>query len=158
MRNIELGEKLRSHRGELTALMESELGAEKLEALEKVIYPVDLSYDDVIEDIVDSDRYDNSDNYSYNGTTDDFIKAFKLVLTDDDIEFIKEFIHDEFENLPFYNGEITDEFLYLIFKDHYYDDEFSKELESIEDLASMLIADKYYKYFKLDFIKEFLGE
>lgn len=158
MRNIELGEKLKSHRGELKALMESELGAEKLEALEKVIYPVDLSYDDVIEDIVDSDRFDNSDNYSYDGTTDDFIKAFKLVLTDDDIEFIKEFINDEFGNLPFYDGKIDDEFLYLIFKDHYYDDEFEKELSNIEDIASMLIADKYYKYFKLDFIKNFLGE
>ena len=79
MRNIELGEKLRNRRKELEALMESELGAEKLEALEKVIFPVDLSYDDVIEDIVDSDRYDNSDNYSYDGITDDFIKAFKLV-------------------------------------------------------------------------------
>ena len=53
MRNIELGEKLRNRRKELEALMESELGAEKLEALEKVIFPVDLSYDDVIEDIVD---------------------------------------------------------------------------------------------------------
>lgn len=154
MKNIELGEKLRSHRGELTALIESELGAEKLEALEKVIYPVDLSYDDVIEDIVDSNRYDNSDNYSYDGTTDDFIKAFKLVLTDDDIEMLK----DDLESLPFYKGEIDDELLYLIFKDHYYDDEFEKELSNIEDIALMLIADKYYKYFKLDFIKEFLGE
>ena len=59
MRNIELGEKLRNRRKELEAL-------------------IDLSYDDVIEDIVDSDRYDNSDNYSYDGTTDDFIKAFKM--------------------------------------------------------------------------------
>ena len=158
MRNIELGKKLRNRRKELEALMESELGAEKLEALEKVIYPVDLSYDDVIEDIVDSDRYDNSDNYSYDGTTDAFIKAFKLVLTDDDIEFIKEFINDEFDNLPFYKGEITDELLYLIFKDKDYDDKFYKVLTNIEDLALMLIADKYYKYFKLDFIKEFLGE
>ena len=41
MRNIELGEKLRNRRKELEALMESELGAEKLEALEKVIFPVD---------------------------------------------------------------------------------------------------------------------
>ena len=154
MRNIELGEKLRNRRGELTALMERELGAEKLEALEKVIFSVDLSYDDVIEDIVDSDRYDNSDNYCYDGTTDDFIKAFKLVLTDDDIEFLK----DDLEKLPFYKGEIDDELLYMIFKDHYYDDEFERELSNIDDIASMLIADKYYKYFKLDFIKEFLGE
>ena len=154
MRNIELGEKLSNRRKELQALMESELGAEKLEALEKVIFPVGLSYDDVIEDIVDSDRYDNSDNYSYDGTTDDFIKAFKLVLTDDDIETLK----DDLEKLPFYKGEIDDELLYMIFKDHYYDDEFEKELNNIEDIASMLIADKYYKYFKLDFIKEFLGQ
>ena len=154
MKNIELGEKLRSHRGELTALMERELGAEKLEALEKVIYPVDLSYDDVIEDIVDSDRYDNSDNYSYDGTTDDFIKAFKLVLTDDDIEMLK----DDLEKLPFYKGKIDDELLYMIFKDHFYDDEFYHKLQNIEDIASMLIADKYYKYFTLDFIKNFLGE
>lgn len=154
MRNIELVEKLRNRRKELEALMESELGAEKLEALEKVIFPVDLSYDDVIEDIVDSDRYDNSDNYSYDGTTDDFIKAFKLVLTDDDIEMLK----DDLESLPFYKGKIDDELLYLIFKDHYYGDEFKKELNNIEDIALMLIADKYYKYFKLDFIKNFLGE
>ena len=46
----------------------------------------------------------------------------------------------------------------MIFKGHHYDDEFEKELSNIEDIASMLIADKYYKYFKLDFIKEFLGE
>ena len=157
MRNIELGEKLRNRRKELEALMESELGAEKLEALEKVIYPVDLSYDDVIEDIVDSDRYGNSDNYSYDGTTDDYIKAFKILLNDEDLADVKDYLKD-FPFYQVYQGKITDGILELVFGDKDIDDEFYYKLREIEDFTKTIIADKYYKYFTLDFIKNFLGE
>ena len=62
------------------------------------------------------------------------------------------------KDLPFYKGEITDEILELVFGDKDIDDKFYYKLREIEDFTKIIIADKYYKYFRLDFIKEFLGE
>lgn len=54
MRNTELVEKLKNHFRELEAYVAQELGAEKIEALSKIIYFNDKND---IEDIVYDDRY-----------------------------------------------------------------------------------------------------
>ena len=153
MRNIELGEKLKNRFKELEALIAGELGAEKLEALSNIIHFNDV---DDIADIVDNDRFNYDYNFSFKNwaTTQDYIKAFKILLNDDDIADVKDYL----KNLPFYKGEITDEILELVFGDKDIDDKFYYKLREIEDFTKSIIAEKYYKYFTLDFIKEFLGE
>ena len=152
MKNIELGEKLKNRFKELEALIANDLGAEKMEALSNIIHFNDI---DDITDIVDDDRFDYDYNFSFKNwaTTDDYIKAFKILL-DDDIADVKDYL----KSLPFYKGEITDEILGLVFGDKDIDDKFYYKLREIEDFTKMIIADKYYQYFRLDFIKEFLGE
>ena len=152
MKNIELGEKLKNRFKELEALIADELGAEKLEALSNIIHFNDI---DDIADIVDNDRFNYDYNFSFKNwaTTDDFIKAFKLVLTDDDLTDVKDYLKD----LPFYKDEITDEILELVFGDKDIDDKFYYKLREIENFTKTIIADKYYQYFTLDFIKNFLG-
>ena len=155
MKNIELGEKLKNRFKELEALIADELGAEKMEALEKIIWFIDCD-DENITDIVDSDRFNYDYNFSFKNwaTTQDYIKAFKILLNDDDIADLNDYLKD----LPFYKGEITDEILELVFGDKDIDDKFYYKLREIEDFTKIIIADKYYQYFTLDFIKEFLGE
>ena len=155
MKNIELGEKLKNRFKELEALIADDLGAEKLEALEKIIWFIDCD-DENITDIVDSDRFNYDYNFSFKNwaTTQDYIKAFKILLDDEDITDIKDYLKD----LPFYQDEITDEILELVFGDKDIDDKFYYKLREIEDFTKIIIADKYYKYFTLDFIKNFLGE
>ena len=155
MKNIELGEKLKNRFKELEALIANDLGAEKLEALEKIVWFIDCD-DENITDIVDSDRFNYDYNFSFKNwaTTDDYIKAFKILLDDDDITDVKDYLKD----LPFYKGEITDEILELVFGDKDIDDKFYYKLREIEDFTKTIIADKYYQYFTLDFIKNFLGE
>ena len=155
MKNIELGEKLKNRFKELEALIANDLGAEKLEALEKIIWFIDCD-DENITDIVDSDRFNYDYNFSFKNwaTTQDYIKAFKILLDDEDITDIKDYLKD----LPFYQDEITDEILELVFGDKDIDDKFYYKLREIEDFTKIIIADKYYKYFTLDFIKNFLGE
>ena len=155
MKNIELGEKLKNRFKELEALIANDLGAEKLEALEKIIWFIDCD-DENITDIVDSDRFNYDYNFSFKNwaTTDDYIKAFKILLDDDNITDVKDYLKD----LPFYKGEITDEILELVFGDKDIDDKFYYKLREIEDFTKTIIADKYYQYFTLDFIKNFLGE
>ena len=155
MKNIELGEKLKNRFQELEALIANELGAEKMEALEKIIWFIDCD-DENITDIVDSDRFNYDYNFSFKNwaTTQDYINAFKILLDDYDITDVKDYLKD----LPFYKGEITDEILELVFGDKDIDDKFYYKLREIEDFTKTIIADKYYKYFKLDFIKNFLGE
>ena len=155
MKNIELGEKLKNRFKELEALIADELGAEKMEALEKIIWFIDCD-DENITDIVDSDRFNYDYNFSFKNwaTTQDYIKAFKILLDDDDIADLNDYLKD----LPFYKGEITDEILELVFGDKDIDDKFYYKLREIEDFTKIIIADKYYQYFTLDFIKEFLGE
>ena len=153
MKNIELGEKLKNRFKELEALIADELGAEKMEALSNIIHFNDI---DDIADIVDDDRFDYDYNFSFKNwaTTQDYIKAFKILLNDDDIADVKDYL----KSLPFYKGEITDEILELVFGDKDIDDKFYYKLREIEDFTKIIIADKYYQYFRLDFIKEFLGE
>ena len=155
MKNIELGEKLKNRFKELEALIADELGAEKMEALEKIIWFIDCD-DENITDIVDSDRFNYDYNFSFKNwaTTQDYIKAFKILLDDEDISDVKDYL----KSLPFYKGEITDEILELVFGDKDIDDKFYYKLREIEDFTKIIIADKYYQYFTLDFIKEFLGE
>ena len=153
MKNIELGEKLKNRFKELEALIANDLGAEKLEALSNIINFNDI---DDIADIVDNDRFNYDYNFSFKNwaTTDDYIKAFKILLDDEDIADVKDYLKD----LPFYQDEITDEILELVFGDKDIDDKFYYKLREIEDFTKIIIADKYYQYFRLDFIKEFLGE
>ena len=153
MENIELGEKLKNRFKELEALIANDLGAEKLEALSNIINFNDI---DDIADIVDNDRFNYDYNFSFKNwaTTDDYIKAFKILLDDEDIADVKDYLKD----LPFYQDEITDEILELVFGDKDIDDKFYYKLREIEDFTKIIIADKYYQYFRLDFIKEFLGE
>ena len=153
MKNIELGEKLKNRFKELEALIANDLGAEKMEALSNIIHFNDI---DDIADIVDNDRFNYDYNFSFKNwaTTDDYIKAFKILLNDDDIADVKDYLKD----LPFYKDEITDEILELVFGDKDIDDKFYYKLREIENFAKTIIADKYYQYFTLDFIKNFLGE
>ena len=153
MKNIELGEKLKNRFKELEALIADELGAEKLEALSNIIHFNDV---DDITDIVDNDRFDYDYNFSFKNwaTTDDYIKAFKILLNDDDIADVKDYLKD----LPFYQDKITDEILELVFGDKDIDDKFYYKLREIEDFTKTIMGAKYYNYFSLDFIKNFLGE
>lgn len=155
MKNIELGEKLKNRFKELEALIADELGAEKLEALEKIIWFIDCD-DENITDIVDSDRFNYDYNFSFKNwaTTQDYIKAFKILLNDDDIADVKDYL----KSLPFYKGEITDKILELVFGDKDIDDKFYYKLREIEDFTKTIMGEKYYNYFSLDFIKNFLGE
>ena len=153
MENIELGEKLKNRFKELEALIADELGAEKLEALSNIIHFNDI-YD--ITDIIDDDRFDYDYNFNFKNwaTTQDYIKAFKILLNDDDIADVKDYL----KSLPFYKGEITDEILELVFGDKDIDDKFYYKLREIEDFTKTIMVEKYYNYFSLDFIKNFLGE
>ena len=153
MKNIELGEKLKNRFKELEALIADELGAEKLEALSNIIHFNDI---DDVADIVDNDRFNYDYNFSFKNwaTTDDYIKAFKILLNDDDIADVKDYLKD----LPFYQDKITDEILELVFGDKDIDDKFYYKLREIEDFTKTIMVEKYYNYFSLDFIKNFLGE
>ena len=153
MKNIELGEKLKNRFKELEALIANDLGADKMEALSNIIHFNDI---DDIADIVDDDRFNYDYNFSFKNwaTTQDYIKSFKILLNDDDIADVKDYL----KSLPFYKGEITDEILELVFGDKDIDDKFYYKLREIEDFTKTIIAEKYYNYFSLDFIKNFLGE
>lgn len=155
MKNIELGEKLKNRFKELEALIADELGAEKMEALEKIIWFIDCD-DENITDIVDSDRFNYDYNFSFKNwaTTQDYINAFKILLNDDDLADVKNYLKD----LPFYQDEITDEILGLVFGDKDIDDKFYYKLREIEDFSKTIMSEKYYNFFTRDFIENFLGE
>ena len=152
MRNIELGEKLKNHFEWLEAYIEQELGSEKLEALSKIIYFNDI---EDIPDIVNNDRfsYDYNFNFKNWATTDDYIKAFKILLDDIDIADVKDYLKD----LPFYKGKITDEILELVFGNKDIDDKFYYKLREIENFSKTIMGEKYYNFFTRDFIEKFLG-
>ena len=153
MKNIELGEKLKNRFKELEALIANDLGAEKMEALSNIIYFNDI---DDITDIVDDDRFDYDYNFSFKNwaTTQDYINAFKILLDDEDLADVKDYL----KSLPFYKGEITDEILELVFGDKDIDGEFYRKLNEIKEFTKTIMGEKYYNYFSLDFIKNFLGE
>ena len=105
---------------------------------------------------VDNDRFDYDYNFNFKNcaTTQDCIKAFKILLDDDDIADVKDYLKD----LPFYQDEITDEILELVFGDKDIDDKFYYKLREIEDLTKTIMGEKYYNFFTRDFIEKFLGE
>ena len=145
MKNIELGEKLKNRFKELEALIADELGAEKMGALSNIIHFNDV---DDITDIVDDDRFDYDYNYNYKAVSkDDFINACVIIFADDTStrdEVIAEYVEKvNFDNID----EIKASLKYI----------YENEQYAVETLL-MLMSAKYYKYFTLDFIKEFLGE
>ena len=145
MKNIELGEKLKNRFKELEALIADELGAEKMEALSNIIHFNDI---DDIADIVDNDRFDYDYNYNYKAVSkDDFINACVIIFADDTStrdEIIAEYVKRvNFDNID----EIKASLKYI----------YENEQYAVETLL-MLMSAKYYKYFTLDFIKNFLGE
>ena len=153
MKNIELGEKLKNRFKELEALIANDLGAEKMEALSNIIHFNDI---DDITDIVDDDRFDYDYNFSFKNwaTTQDYINAFKILLDDEDLADVKDYL----KSLPFYKGEITDEILELVFGDKDIDGEFYRKLNEIKEFTKTIMGDKYYNFFTRDFIENFLGE
>ena len=145
MKNIELGEKLKNRFKELEALIADDLGAEKLEALSNIIHFNDI---DDIADIVDDDRFDYDYNYNYKAVSkDDFVNGCVIIFADDTStrdEIIAEYVKKvNFDNID----EIKASLKYI----------YENEQDAVETLL-MLMSAKYYKYFTLDFIKNFLGE
>ena len=145
MKNIELGEKLKNRFNELEALIADDLGAEKLEALSNIIHFNDI---DDIADIVDDDRFDYDYNYNYKAVSkDDFVNGCVIIFADDTStrdEIIAEYVKKvNFDNID----EIKASLKYI----------YENEQYAVETLL-MLMSAKYYKYFTLDFIKNFLGE
>ena len=145
MKNIELGEKLKNRFKELETLVADELGAEKMEALSNIIHFNDI---DDIADIVDDDRFNYDYNYNYKAVSkDDFINACVIIFADDTStrdEIIAEYVKRvNFDNID----EIKASLKYI----------YENEQDAVEALL-MLMSAKYYKYFTLDFIKNFLGE
>ena len=145
MKNIELGEKLKNRFKELEALIADELGAEKIEALSNIIYFNDI---DDIADIVDDDRFNYDYNYNFKAVSEyDFVNACVIIFADDTStrdEIIAEYTEKvNFDNI--YEIKLALKYIY------------ENEQDAVEALL-MLIADEYYQYFRLDFIKEFLGE
>lgn len=138
----------------LQTYIENKLGAEKMKALSKIIHFVD---EDDIYGIVEFDRLCNYDNYMYKRDFSqiDFIRAFRLLLTDDDIEAIR--FLSQGANLLSSRAKVTDKFLRKFYNwgecdninDRYH-------LWDIFRLAKILIADKYYDYFTRENIKKFL--
>ena len=145
MKNIELGEKLKNRFKELEALIADELGAEKMEALSNIIHFNDI---DDIADIVDNDRFDYDYNYNYKAVSkDDFVNGCVIIFADDTStrdEIIAEYVKKvNFDNID----EIKASLKYI----------YENEQDAVETLL-MLMGAKYYQYFTLDFIKNFLGE
>lgn len=145
MKNIELGEKLKNRFKELEALIADELGAEKMEALSNIIHFNDI---DDITDIVDDDRFNYDYNYNYKAVSkDDFVNACVIIFADD-TSTRDEIIVEYAEKVNFDNiDEVKASLKYI----------YENEQHAVETLL-MLMSAKYYKYFTLDFIKEFLGE
>ena len=145
MKNIELGEKLKNRFKELEALIANDLGAEKMEALSNIIHFNDI---DDIADIVDDDRFDYDYNYNYKAVSkDDFVNGCVIIFADDTStrdEIIAEYVKKvNFDNID----EIKASLKYI----------YENEQDAVKTLL-MLMSAKYYKYFTLDFIKNFLGE
>lgn len=152
MRNIELYEKLKNHFEWLEAYIEQELGYEKLEALSKIIHFNDI---EDIPDIVDNDRFNYDYNFNFKNwaSAQDYINAFKILLDDEDLADIEDYLKD----LPFYQGEITDDILEMIFNNDF-DGEFYRKLNEIKEFTKTIMGEKYYNFFTRNFIEKFLGE
>ncbi len=141
MKNTELGEKLKKHFKDLEALVESELGAEKLEALSKIIY---FNNENDIEDIVYDDRYHfycyDSDFKQF--SKHDFVNAYLTLFVGDERDEKNEIL-SEYTDINNINNAL--EYIY------------DNEQELVKDLSQDM-SQKYFRYFYLDFVKEFLNE
>ncbi|TWO22592.1 hypothetical protein YZ82_01365 [Campylobacter hyointestinalis] len=138
----------------LQAYIENKLGAEKMKALSKIIHFVD---EDDIYGIVEFDRLCNYDNYMYKRDFSqiDFIRAFRLLLTDDDIEAIK--FWSQGANLLSSRAKVTDKFLRKLYnwgECNNINDKY--DLWDTFNYTKILIADKYYDYFTRENVKKFL--
>lgn len=138
----------------LQAYIENKLGDEKIKALSKVIYFVER---DDVERIVRFDRLSNYDNYMYKRefSQRDFIRAFRLLLSDDDVKAIRFWSQEV--NLLSRRAKVTDKFLRKLYNWGECDN--SDEQYYLWDTfkyAKILIADKYYDYFTIENIKKFL--
>ncbi|MDD6879097.1 hypothetical protein [Campylobacter lanienae] len=141
MRNTELVEKLKNRFKELEAYVEQELGAEKIEALSKIIYFNDKND---IEDIVYDDRYHfycyDSDFKQF--SKHDFVNAYLTLFVGNERDEKNEILA-EYTDI----NEINNALEYI----------YENEPELVKDLSQDM-AQKYFRYFYLDFIKEFLEE
>lgn len=141
MRNTELVEKLKNRFKELEALVADELGAEKIEALSKIIY---FNNKNDIEDIVYDDRYHfycyDSDFKQF--SKHDFVNAYLTLFVGNERDEKNEILA-EYTDI----NEINNALEYI----------YENEPELVKDLSQDM-AQKYFRYFYLDFIKEFLGE
>lgn len=146
--------KIRKRFKELEAHIKRELGEEKFEALSKIIHFVD---EDDIYGIVEFDRLCNYDNYMFKRefSQKDFIRAFRLLLTDDDIKAIR--FLSQGVNLLSSRAKVTDKFLRKLYNWGEYNNINDKyDLWDTFNYAKILIADKYYDYFTKKYIKRFL--
>ncbi|TWO22594.1 hypothetical protein YZ82_01380 [Campylobacter hyointestinalis] len=142
-----LGEKLKNRFKDLEALVEQELGVEQMEAIMKIIY---LNDESDIGDIVYDDKfYYHCDEYDFKPfSKQDFIDAYLVLFKGDEREAKNEVLDAYIEGFIFDNEkELKDALSYIYFN----------EITAKKYLSKQM-AKKYYKYFTLDFIKEFLAK
>lgn len=145
MRNTELGEKLKNRFKDLVALVEQELGEEQMNALMKIIY---LNGESDIEDIVYDDKfYYHCDEYDFKQfSKQDFIDAYLVLFKGDEREAKNEFLDAYTEGVIFDDEkELKDALSYIYWNE-----------ANVKKYLAKQMAKKYYQYFTLDFIKEFL--
>lgn len=142
-----LCEKLKNRFKNLEALVEQELGVKQMEAIMKITY---LSSESDIEDIVYGDKfYYYYDEYDFKlFSKQDFIDAYLVLFKDDEREAKNEVLDAYTEGVIFDDEkELKDVLSYVYFN----------EITAKKYLSKQM-AKKYYKYFTLDFIKEFLAK
>ncbi len=143
----------REHFKTLEAYIAYDLGAEKMEALSKIIYFLNKEH---IYIILRFDLFTNDSNFYYKRdfTAKDFINAFRLLLNDDDIKEFKRYANEL--DLLSHRAKISDKFLIKIYNWVEYNNNVQYDLYDMFILAKALIADKYYDYFTRENIIKFL--
>lgn len=145
MRNTELGEKLKNRFKDLVVLVEQELGEEQMNALMKIIY---LNGESDIGDIVYDDKfYYHCDEYDFKQfSKQDFIDAYLVLFKGDEREAKNEVLDAYTEGVIFDDEkELKDVLSYIYWNE-----------ANVKKYLAKQMAKKYYQYFTLDFIKEFL--
>lgn len=144
----------REHFKTLKAYIAYDLGAEKMEALSKIIYFLNKDH---IYRILRFDPFTNDSNFYYKRdfTAKDFINAFRLLLNDNDIKEFKRYANEL--DLLSYRAKISDKFLIKIYNWVECNNMYVQyDLYDMFILAKALIADKYYDYFTRENIIKFL--
>lgn len=142
-----LCDKLKNRFQDLVALVEQELGEEQMNALMKIIY---LNDENDIGDIVyDNKFYYHCNEYDFKPfSKQDFIDAYLVLFKGNEREAKNEVLDAYIEGVIFDDEkELKDALSYVYFN----------EITAKKYLSKQM-AKKYYKYFTLDFIKEFLAE